>query len=383
MELRYGLNPEQTAVASLGEVDAPVRVVSGHPSYVNVLDGLSAWQLVREAARVLSCPVATSFKHLSPAGAATVGDLDDVMADLWVPSGVKASATATAYIRARDCDPKSSFGDFVAVSEPVDASLAQVLRGVVSDGIIAPGYEPGTVEVLAAKKSGRYLVLEADAAYEPPLHEMRALFGVRLEQLGSPTDITPGVVTSGTTHSLPASAVDDLLLAMVTARHTQSNTVTYARDGMVLGVGAGQQSRIDCTKLAGAKVDTWWLRRHAKVRSLPFGDQVRRQERVAWQIRYIEGDMDSGELERFRSSLTGRPAALTADEKAAWIERLDDVVMVSDGYIPFRDNVDHAARHGVRYIAEPGGSSRNLEVEAACDDHQIVLTTTGVRLFRH
>jgi AICAR transformylase/IMP cyclohydrolase PurH len=305
------------------------------------------------------------------------------MSKLWLPTGVAASDIATAYIRARDCDPKSSFGDFVAVSEPVDRSLAQILRGVVSDGIVAPGYEDGTLEVLAAKKGGNYLVLEADPSYQPPVRETRELFGVQLEQRGAATEITAAALNSGTSCLLPASAVADLLLAMVTARHTQSNTVTYARDGMVLGVGAGQQSRVDCTRLAGAKVDTWWLRRHPKVTSLPFLDHVRRQERVNWQIRYIEGDMDHRELERFRSSLSDTPAPLSPEERAAWLDQLDEVALASDGYIPFRDNIDQATRHGVRYVADPGGSNRKQEVEAACEEHGIMLTTTGIRLFRH
>lgn len=382
MELRYGLNPEQTARASLDAPDSPIRVVSGEPSYINVLDALGAWQLVREATGVLSVAVATTFKHVSPAGAAASGDVDEVMVDLWSGAG-DLSPVASAYVRARDCDPKSSFGDFVAVSEPVDLSLAQVLRRVESDGIIAPGFEPGTVEILAAKKGGRFLVMEADPGFEPPRLERREVFGVRLEQDATSAALDQTMVTDGTPVPLPASAVKDLVLAMVTARHTQSNSVTYARDGMVLGVGAGQQSRIDCTKLAGTKVDTWWLRRHHKVTSLPFREEVRRQDRINWQIRYVEGDLDPGERRRFRAALKSDPPTLSAEEKVDWRTTLDGVSLASDGYIPFRDNVDHAARHGVRYISHPGGSTRNEDVEAACNEHGIVLTTTGARLFRH
>jgi phosphoribosylaminoimidazolecarboxamide formyltransferase/IMP cyclohydrolase len=358
-------------------------VISGRPSYINVLDALGAWQLVREATAVLAVPVATTFKHVSPAGAATAGDVDEVMRSTWSVEETDLSEIAAAYVRARDCDPKSSFGDFVAVSEPVDGSLAQVLRGVVSDGIVAPGYEAGTVEMLAAKKSGQYLVVEADAGFEPPTRETREVFGVRLEQQRATAEVTAGAVRSGTTAQLPESAVADLLLAMVTARHTQSNTVTYARDGMVLGIGAGQQSRVDCTKLAGAKVDTWWLRRHPAVQRLPFIDAIRRQDRINWQIRYVEGDMDQAELDRFRSALTTNVVALERDERQRWLDQLDGVALASDGYIPFRDNIDQAARHGVRYIADPGGSNRNEEVERACAEHDITMTTTGIRLFRH
>jgi phosphoribosylaminoimidazolecarboxamide formyltransferase/IMP cyclohydrolase len=383
MDLRYGLNPEQQACATLDASGSPVRVVSGHPSYVNVLDGIGAWRLVREAALALARPAAASFKHVSPAGAALAGDLDEVMVERWIPAGVEPSAVATAYVRARDCDPKSSFGDFVAVSEPVDHSLAEILRGVVSDGIIAPGYEPGTVGVLASKKGGSYLVLEADPNVEPPASETRGLFGVRLEQRGTPTEVTPALVQAGTDTTLSDTAVRDLVLGMITARHTQSNTVTYTRDGIVLGIGAGQQSRVDCTRLAGAKVDTWWLRRHNAVRGLPFVDEVRRQERINWEIRFIDGDLDPGEAGRFRSALSAEPTTLSADDKADFVRQLDQVALASDGYIPFRDNIDQAARHGVRYIADPGGSSRNEEVEAACAEHNITLITTGVRLFLH
>lgn len=383
MDLRHGMNPEQRATADLDAPGSPIRVVAGEPSLINLLDAIGGWNLVSEAATALGAPVATSFKHTSPAGAATAGPLDEVMVDRWIPAGSDPSPIATAYVRARDCDPRSSFGDFVAVSEPVDRSLAEVLRGIVSDGIIAPGFEPGTAETLAAKKSGRYLVLEVDPDLEIPARESRHVFGLRLEQETAVEPISARAVQVGSKVSIPDSAVRDLLLAMVTARHTQSNTVTFALDGMVVGVGAGQQSRIDCTRLAGAKVDMWWLRRHQTVRGLPFREHVRRQERINWEIRYIEGDLDAGESHRFQESLTADPLALTLDEKFDWLAQLNRVAVASDGYIPFRDNIDQAARHGVSYIADPGGSTRNQEVEDACAEHDIVLTTTGIRLFLH
>lgn len=383
MELRYGLNPDRAASATLGEGEGPVSVVAGEPSYVNLLDALNAWQLVREASTALDTPVATTFKHVSPAGVATAGPLDAVMTSLWNPGGGALSPVALAYIRARDCDPKSSFGDFVAVSEPVDASLAQVLRGVVSDGIIAPGYDSGVVDLLAAKKGGSYVVLDVDADFEPPAWETRDVFGVRLTQTTANTPLPRALVTTSSEGLLPESAATDLLLAMIAARHTQSNTVTFARDGMVVGIGAGQQSRVDCTRLAGAKLDTWWLRRHPKVRSLPFGDTIRRQDRVNWQIRYIDGDMDHREAATFHAALTSKVEPLPPDDKASWIGQLDDVSLASDGYIPFRDNVDQAARHGVRSISEPGGSARNRDVEMACREHGILHIRTGVRLFHH
>ena len=383
MELRYGLNPDQRATATLDDPSGPLRVLSGHPSYINLLDGLGAWQLVREASAALSKPVAASFKHVSPAGVAATGQLDEAMSRLWGANPDELSPVANAYVRARDCDPKCSYGDFVAVSHPVDASLASFLRGVVSDGIIAPGFEPGTVEALSAKKAGRYLVLEVDPTYAPTARQRRDVFGIRLEQELPTTRISRELVTSAVDATLPKGTVDDLVLAMVAGRHTQSNTVAYARHGMVLGIGAGQQSRVDCTRLAGAKLDLWWLRRHTKARDLPFAQDVPRQDRINWQLRYIEGDMDHRELDRFRAALTADADRLSMQERHSWLSELNGVVLASDGYIPFRDNIDHAARHGVLYIAEPGGSSRNLEVEAACREHGITHIPTGVRLFLH
>ncbi|HEY3241616.1 MAG TPA: phosphoribosylaminoimidazolecarboxamide formyltransferase [Acidimicrobiia bacterium] len=383
MDLRYGINPEQAARASLGEPGSPLRLVSGEPSYINLLDALNAWQLVREAARSLEQPVATSFKHVSPAGVAAAGELDEVMEATWAVRGAELTPAASAYVRARDCDPKSSFGDFVAASEPVDQSLATLLASVVSDGIVAPGFEPGTVEVLAAKKDGRFLVLEATPDYQPPEWERRDVFGLWLEQRAARAEITPGVVSAGTSTPLPDAAVADLVLAMVTARYTQSNSMIYAKAGMVVGVGAGQQSRVDCTKLAGAKIDTWWLRRHDNVRSLAFKSDVRRQDRINWQIRHIEGDMTSAERERFLDAVHVEPAPLTAEDRASWLAGLEEVALASDGYIPFRDNIDHAARHGVRYVAHPGGSTRSDEVRTAAAEHGITMANTGVPLFHH
>jgi phosphoribosylaminoimidazolecarboxamide formyltransferase/IMP cyclohydrolase len=295
MQLRYGMNPHQ--VATITPLDrSPFTVVSGEPSYINVLDALTGWQLVREAARTFGVPAAASYKHVSPAGAAL------------------GRTVADAYSRARDADPKSSYGDFVAVSHPVDAELAAVLKRVVSDGIIAPGYDEGVVATLAAKKRGTYLVLEADTDFEPPAEEVREIYGMRLTQQ---RDALP----------LPRELPDDLLLGMIVARYTQSNTVVMVKDGMTIGVGAGQQSRVDCTRLAGAKAALWWSRRST-------------------------------------DPLTG-------------------VSMVSDGALPFADNVEEAHRYGVTHIAEPGGSIRSAEVAAACADRGITWSATGVRLFRH
>lgn len=386
MELRYGTNPQQAAAhaAPVASGRWPVRVLNGEPSFINMLDALNGWQLVQQASQALRRPAAASFKHVSPAGAAVAGPVDQVTAGLHGVDGAGVSALTSAYLRARDADAKSSYGDFAAVSHPVDAELADLLAGVVCDGIIAPGYAPGTVEALSRKKAGRFLVLEADEAFVPPAREQREVFGLRLTQDRDGERLSAALlkpVTDG--DALPAQAVEDLLLGLAVLRFTQSNSVCYLRDGMTLGIGAGQQSRVDCTRLAGAKVDTWWLRRHPAVRALAFRSGIRRQERINWQIRLLEGDLTSDENQRLARALAEPAAELTPDQRTRWLRRLDGVAFASDGALPFRDNVDHAHRHGVRYIAEPGGSIRSQEVEAACREHGIALARTGLRLFHH
>lgn len=385
MQLKYGTNPHQryAAVEPVTSGTQPIEVLHGTPSLINFLDALNAWQLVRELRGCLGLPAATSFKHVSPAGAAVAAPLGDELRKVYEVEGRDLSPAALAYVRARGADPKSSFGDFVALSDRVDRETAEFLKGVVSDGIVAPGYDPAALEILKAKKSGGFIVMRADPDYQPPPRESREIFGVRLTQDRNDHVIGRTDLANVKIGALTDDATRDLLLGLVTLKYTQSNSVGYAWGGQMIGIGAGQQSRVDCTKLAGAKVDTWWLRRHPKVRALPFVDEVRRQERINWEIRYIEGDMDRRELERFRSALGDGAPALRPDERQAWLGRLDDVALASDGYIPFRDNIDQAARHGVRYIADPGGSARNDEVEAACAEHDIVITTTGIRLFLH
>jgi phosphoribosylaminoimidazolecarboxamide formyltransferase / IMP cyclohydrolase len=325
------MNPHQRpATASPVTAEAPFRVVHGDPSYINVLDALGAWALVSEAESSLGRTAATSFKHVSPAGAAVAGPLDAVMAQTYGLDAGVGPATS-AYVRARDADPKSSYGDFVAVSQPVDRELADLLARQVSDGIIAPGFEPGVVETLAKKKRGKFLVLEADAQFVPPSDEVREVGGVRLTQPRDDVALTRELLRGcGGGAQLPEQELDDLVLGLIVMRHTQSNSVAYLRDGMALGIGAGQQSRIDCTQLAGAKAETWWRRRGCDATS-----------------------------------------------------RLTGVAFVSDGALPFVDNVEEAFRHGVTSIAEPGGSIRSGEVRDACDRLGIRLVQTGVRLFRH
>jgi phosphoribosylaminoimidazolecarboxamide formyltransferase/IMP cyclohydrolase len=383
MQLRYGINPQQSAhVAPVSPGRWPVRLLNGQPSFINVLDALNAWQLVHEASRALGRPAAASFKHVSPAGVAVSGTVDEVTAELYGVDGDRITGLASAYLRARDSDPKCSYGDFAAVSHPVDTTLAELLTGMFCDGIIAPGYEGGTFEILSKKKNGRFLILEADPAFTPPPQESREVFGLHLTQQRDQTPISRALLDP--VHGvLSPAAADDLMLGLIVARYTQSNSVCYLREGMTLGVGAGQQSRIDCTRLAGNKVDTWWLRRHPAVRALSFAPDVRRQDKINWQIRYIEGDLTLDENQRLRQALTEPADELTVEQRAQWLRRLAGVAFVSDAVLPFRDNVDHAHRHGVGYIAEPGGSIRSAEVEDACRQHHITLVRTGLRLFHH
>ncbi|MFG2606003.1 phosphoribosylaminoimidazolecarboxamide formyltransferase [Streptomyces sp. NPDC048514] len=384
VELRYGINPQQrrTEVAPVRPGAWPVRLLNGEPSFINMLDALNAWQLVGEASTALGKPAAASFKHVSPAGAAVSGSLDEATRELYGLGDAPVGELASAYLRARDADPKSSYGDFAAVSHPVDDELADVLARVICDGVIAPGYAPGTAERLGKKKNGRFLVLEADGTFAPPPRESREVFGLRLSQDRDQVPLTRDLFTLR--HGeLPAAATDDLLLGLAVLRYTQSNSVCYVRDGVTLGIGAGQQSRVDCTRLAGAKADTWWLRRHPVVRALDFRPGVKRQDRINWQVRFIEGDLTPDEENRLAEVLGTPATALGPQERARWLGTLTGVSFVSDGALPFRDNVDHAQRHGVSYIAEPGGSIRSDDVETACREHGIALAHTGLRLFHH
>lgn len=385
MHLRYGINPHQRATAAPVHGDhSPVRILTGSPSYINMLDALNGWQLVREASRTLGRPAAASFKHVSPAGA---GSIDEVIAELYGVDISNVESVTSAYLRARDADPKCSYGDLAAVSGPVGAELADVLGRVVCDGIIAPGYEPGVVGALSRKQNGRFLVIEADECFTPPAEEVRDVWGVRLTQQRDTAPISTtvlddvaGDIADG---RMSASTVDDLLLGVVVLRYTQSNSVCYLRDGVTLGIGAGQQSRVDCTRLAGSKVDTWCLRRHPVVRNLRFRPQVRRQDRINAQISFVDGDLSAADSLRLTEVLAEPAPIFTNEERAAWLGQLHGVAFASDGLLPFRDNVDRAARHGVAAIVEPGGSVRSTEVEDACREHGIVPARTGLRLFHH
>jgi len=382
VRLRYGMNPHQAASVHVISGQQPVQVLSGSPSYINLLDAMNGWQLVREAAVATGLAAAASFKHASPAGAAVSGPVDATAQAAWCPGG-NPGPLASAYIRARDADPKSSYGDMIAVSEPVDAELADVLAGVVADGIIAPGYEAGTVNVLAAKKRGSFLVLEADPDYRPLQRERRDVFGLIIEQRRDSTELTAEILMVSAGSPLPPAAVRDALLGLAVARYTQSNSVAFLRDGASVGIGAGQQSRVDCVRLAAGKAAAWWLRRAPAIQSLPSVPGMSRQDRLNWQIRIAEGDMTAGQLAQFGALFPAAAAAMRQPERDAWLARLDGVTMVSDGYLPFRDNVDYASRIGVRYVIEPGGSIRSSEVTEACAEYGMTLVRTGLRLFHH
>jgi phosphoribosylaminoimidazolecarboxamide formyltransferase/IMP cyclohydrolase len=384
MQLKYGTNPHQkyAAVEPIG-AHSPLEVINGTPSLINFLDALNAWQLVREARVALGVTAAASFKHVSPAGAAIAVPLDETLARLYEVEGRELSPGALAYVRARGADPKSSFGDFVALSDVVDQPTAEFLKTVVSDGIVAPGFEPAALDILKSKKNGAFIVMKADASFEPPPRESREVFGMTLTQDRNNYQITPKDLATVHTGVLTEDAKRDLVLGLVTVKYTQSNSVGYAVGGQMIGIGAGQQSRVDCTKLAGQKADIWQLGRHPKVIGLAFKDGLKKQERINWRVRYIEGDLTREEEQALSAALTRPFEPLTDAEKREFLGNVTGVSLASDGFIPFRDNIDHAAKHGVRFIAEPGGSSRDAEIRAACSEYGIALVHTNLRLFHH
>jgi phosphoribosylaminoimidazolecarboxamide formyltransferase/IMP cyclohydrolase len=385
MRLKYGCNPHQaySVAEALEEGKAPLRLLNGTPSLINFLDALNAWQLVAELRAALGLAAATSFKHVSPAGAAVAVDLSESLARAYEVEGRELTPAALAYVRARGADPKSSFGDFVALSEPVDEATADFLKGVVSDGIVAPDYESAALKTLAAKKGGAFVVLRADLDFRPPERETREVFGMRLVQDRNNRAITLADLDHVVCGELTEAAKRDLVLGLIALKYTQSNSMGYALEGQMIGIGAGQQSRVDCTKLAGAKADAWHLGRHPKVLGLRFRKSVKRQERINWRVRFIEGDLTRFEEQGLHEALDGPLEMLTGDERQAWLAELDEVCLVADGFIPFRDNIDHASRHGVRYIAQPGGSARDAEIEVACREYGISLAHTDLRLFHH
>ena len=388
LKLKYGCNPNQIPARIFMEsgADLPITVLNGRPGYINFLDAFNSWQLVRELRRATGLPAAASFKHVSPAGDAVGLPLTDTLKKIYSVEGMELSPLACAYARARGADRMSSFGDFVALSDVCDKATALVLQHEVSDGVIAPGYEPEALEILSAKKKGKYNVIQIDPAYEPEELETKQVFGITFEQKRNNDHITEELLQNRPTKNkeIPENARRDLLIAMITLKYTQSNSVCYVKDGQTIGVGAGQQSRIHCTRLAGDKADKWWLRQCPKVLNLPFKADIRKPDRDNTIDVYTSDDWDDvladGVWENF---FTEKPEPMTREERKAWIAKNTGVALGSDAFFPFGDNIERAHRSGVEYIAQTGGSIRDDNVIETCDKYNIAMAMTGVRLFHH
>jgi phosphoribosylaminoimidazolecarboxamide formyltransferase/IMP cyclohydrolase len=386
LPLRYGMNPHQTpARVYVKSGELPLTVLNGAPGYINLLDALNAWQLVRELRAALDLPAAASFKHVSPSGAAVATPLNDRLRKAYFVEDLELSPLATAYARARGADRMSSFGDFAALSDPVDPPTAQLLAREVSDGVIAPGYAAEALEVLKQKKGGKYVILQIDPNYTPPPMESREVFGITFEQRRHDRTVTRQDLTNIVTANkdLPESALRDMMLAWIVLKYTQSNSVCYALDGQVIGVGAGQQSRVHCTRLAGLKADLWWLRQHPKVLGLKFRPGIKRPDRDNAIDQYLQPDVTEAEKRGWGEVFAEEPPPLSPEERRAWLDQLTGVTLGSDAFFPFRDSIDRAARSGVRYVLQPGGSARDEEVIRACDEYGMVMVFSGVRLFHH
>ncbi|MBQ1822390.1 MAG: phosphoribosylaminoimidazolecarboxamide formyltransferase [Lachnospiraceae bacterium] len=389
-QLKYGCNPNQKPSRVFMEdgSDLPFKVLNGRPGYINFLDAFNGWQLVSELKKATGLPAATSFKHVSPAGAAVGLPLNDVEKKIyWVEDmNIEFTPMANAYIRARGADRMSSFGDFISLSDTCDEATALVIKREVSDGIIAPGYTPEALEILSAKKNGNYNVIEIDPSYVPAAIERKQVFGVTFEQgrneLKIDDDFFSNIVTEN--KDLPEQAKIDLTIAMITLKYTQSNSVCYTKDGQAIGIGAGQQSRIHCTRLAGSKADNWFLRQNPKVLNLPFRDDVRRADRDNAIDLYIGEDyMDVLEDGAWERLFTVKPEVFTREEKRAWLDQNTDVCLGSDAFFPFGDNIERAHKSGVKYVAQPGGSIRDDNVIDTCNKYGMVMSFTGIRLFHH
>lgn len=387
LALRYGTNPNQVParVYMQDGSELPITVLGGSPGYINLLDALNAWQLVRELKQTIGLPAATSFKHVSPSGAAVAVPLPDILQKIYFVDDMELSPLATAYARARGVDRMSSFGDLIALSDTVDMPTAKLIAREVSDGVIAPAYEPEALEILKKKKQGKYAVIQIDAAYEPPLSETRQVFGVSMEQRRNDRPVSREDFSNIVTrcNDLPESAVRDMFIAWITLKFTQSNSVCYVVDGQTIGVGAGQQSRVHCARLAGSKADLWRLRQHPSVLALPFKDGIKRPDRDNAIDQFLQSDITEAEKKNWDNVFTHTPEQLTAEERRAWLDGLTDVVLGSDAFFPFRDSIDRAAKSGVKYVLQPGGSNRDEDVIAACDEYGMTMVFSGLRLFHH
>ena len=384
--LRYGSNPHQApARAYVRAGELPFRVLNGSVGYINLLDALNSWQLVSELRRATGIASAASFKHVSPSGAALGLPLSETLRKAYHVADLDLSPVAAAYARARGADRLCSFGDWVAVSDEVDIHLARLLQREVSDGIIAPSYEAEALSILSKKKQGGYVILQMDPDYEPPPVQTRDVFGVTLEEHRNDVILDERALKNIVTRNaeFAAGARRDALVALITLKYTQSNSVCLAADGQTIGIGAGQQSRIHCTRIACAKADLWRLRQHPETIGLPFRSGLRRPEQANGIDLYLRDDLTGTELERWKMLFDATPVRLTREQKQQWMAEFRSAVLGSDGYIPFRDSIDRAVQSGVRCVSQPGGSNRDADVIAACDEYNIAMAFTGTRLFHH
>ena len=389
LELKYGCNPNQKpSRIYMEDGELPIKVLSGKPGYINFMDAFNGWQLVKELKKATGLPAATSFKHVSPAGAAVGLPLSDVEKKIyWVDDmDIEFTPLANAYARARGADRMSSFGDFISLSDVCDKETALIIKREVSDGVIAPGYTDEALEILKTKKKGNYNVIEIDPDFVPKEIERKEVFGITFEQgrneLKIDDDFFSNIVTNN--KELTKQAKIDLAISMITLKYTQSNSVCYAKDGQAIGIGAGQQSRIHCTRLAGSKADNWWLRQSPQVLNLPFRDDVKRVDRDNAIDLYIGEDyMDVLSDGAWENIFTSKPDVFTKEAKRAWLDKMEGVALGSDAFFPFGDNIERAHRSGVQYVAEPGGSIRDDNVIETCDKYNMVMAFTGIRLFHH
>jgi len=384
--LRYGANPHQTpARVYMKAGELPIQVLSSAPGYINLLDAMNSWQLVKELKQATGLPAAASFKHVSPSGAAVATPLSDVLKKIYFVDDIELSPLATAYARARGVDRMSSFGDWIALSDAVDVPTAKLIAREVSDGIIAPAYDPEALAILTDKKKGKYVVVQIDPAYEPGPTESREVFGVTFEQRRNDRPVTSADFTNIVTKNreLPESVLRDMLIAWITLKFTQSNSVCFALDGQVIGVGAGQQSRVHCVRLAGLKADLWYLRQHPTVLNLAFQPDIKRPERDNAIDQFLQPDVTAAEKAAWSAIFAEVPRQLTVEERRAWLDTLQGVTLGSDAFFPFRDSIDRAVMSGVKYVLEPGGSNRDDAVIQAADEYGMTMVFSGVRLFHH
>ena len=387
LELKYGCNPNQKpSRIFMKEGELPIEVLNGRPGYINFMDALNGWQLVKELKAATGLPAATSFKHVSPAGAAVAEPLTETMKKIYFVEGMELTPLASAYARARGADRMSSFGDFIALSDVCDAATAKIIAKEVSDGVIAPGYTEEALAILSAKKKGAYNVIKIDENYTPAPIETKDVFGVTFEQgrneLKIEKDSFENIVTKN--KELPDSAKRDLAIAMITLKYTQSNSVCYVKDGQAIGIGAGQQSRVHCTRLAGQKADNWWLRQSEKVLGLKFVEGISRANRDNAIDVYIGEECDDVLAEgTWQTIFAEKPERFTMEEKKAWLAQMSGVAVGSDAFFPFGDNIERARKSGVQYVAEPGGSIRDDQVIETADKYDMVMAFTGIRLFHH